>query len=424
MTLLDPPKPDEDHTARPVSAAGSPGFEHETARPRRSRWSGPSGRSGAPESERRPRRRWRTLRIAAIVIAVAMLPVAYSYSTYLTRPGDEPVSVRSVDFLRDHGFDSTINNIEQWWYTRHKPTGSAPPKADIPQALRHTTDPVAVKGAPPVVDRAVTASVNPAPLEAVWTSTDGLASKPGAVQQTFLHPDAAAPSVIANVVRFDQSKVRAVYVPGLSEPGGNWAWGSQIPRDQRSTLIAAFNAGFKFKDTAGGVYTEGRNAVRPLQVGIASLVIGKDGKADVEAWPGDSALNGVASVRQNLSLIVDGARPVDGLTSDAGAKWGTKRSQFQYTWRASVGVDAQGRLVYAAGSQMTMMQLANAMVDAGAVRAMELDIHDGVVTFNWYRQAPTSPLGVAGMKLTPSMQRKADRYLAPDQRDFFAIQAR
>ena len=143
-------------------------------------------------------------------------------------------------------------------------------------------------------------------------------------------------------------------------------------------------------------------------------MIGKDGRADVEAWPGDSALSSVASVRQNLSLIVDGGRPVDGLTSDKGLKWGTKKSQFQYTWRASVGVDAKGRLIYAAGSQMTMMQLATAMVDAGAVRAMELDIHDGVVTFNWYRPAPTTPLGVEGMKLTPSMQRKADRYLAPD----------
>lgn len=416
MTLLDPPKPDEHRTARSDRPVGSSELEPQALRPRRAQRSGRSRRA-ATSAGRAPRRRWRKLRIAAIVIVAAMLPIAYSYGTYLTRPGDEPVSVRTVDFLRDHGFDSTINGIEQWWYTRHKPTGSAPPKADIPQALRHDT-------APPVVDRAVTAAVNPAPFEAAWTATDGLASKPGAVQQTFLHPDAAAPSVIANVVRFDQSKVRAVYVPGLSEPGGTWAWGSQIPRDQRNTLIAAFNAGFKFKDTAGGVYTEGRHAVRPLQVGIASLVIGKDGRADVEAWPGDSALSSVASVRQNLSLIVDGGRPVDGLTSDKGLKWGTKKSQFQYTWRASVGVDAKGRLIYAAGSQMTMMQLATAMVDAGAVRAMELDIHDGVVTFNWYRQAPTTPLGVEGMKLTPSMQRKADRYLAPDQRDFFAIQAR
>lgn len=409
MTLLDPPKTADHRTAVPAESLDS-------MRPRGERRQ--RRRSGSGDQRRPSRRRWKVLRMSAIVIALAMVPVAYSYGTYLTRPGDEPVSVRTVDWFRNHGFESAINDVEQWWYTRHKPTGSAPPKADIPRALRPDVTPA-------VADRAVTASAKPAPFEAAWVPTEGLASLPGSVQQTFLHPDAAAPSVIANVVRFDQSKVRTVYVPGLSEPGGTWAWKGGVPRDQRSTLIAAFNAGFKFRNTAGGVYTEGRHAVGPLQAGLASLVIGTDGKADVIAWPGDGALNaGVASVRQNLALIVDGSHPVDGLTSDKGLNWGTRKSQFQYTWRSAVGIDAKGRLVYAAGSQMTLMQLANAMVDAGAVRAMELDIHDGVVTFNWYKQAPKNPLGVEGMKLTPSMQRSADRFLAPDQRDFLVVQTR
>ncbi len=375
-----------------------------------------------PSTGRRPgasrRRRRRRIGIAAIVLALALVPVAWSYGTYLTAPGDEPVSVRTVDWFRDHGFETAINDVEQWWYTRHKPTGSAPPKADIPKALRHGA-------APPAADRAITATSSPAPSEAVWVPATGLATASGSVQQTFLHPDATAPSVIATVVRFDQSKVRTVYVPGLVEPGGNWAWHSEVPNGQRSTLIAAFNAGFKFRHTAGGVYTEGRHAVRPLEAGLASLVIDRKGRVDVVAWPGDAALTSdVASVRQNLSLIADGGRPVTGLNSDRDLKWGTKKSQFQYTWRSAVGVDAQGRLIYAAGSQMTLLQLANAMVDAGAVRAMELDIHDGVVTFNWYRQSASDPLGVTGSKLTPSMQRSADRYLAPDQRDFVAMQAR
>ena len=400
MTLLDHP------TAGPHPPSRSRGDDP----PRPSRPDAPRSRTS------RPRRR--KLRIAAIVIAVALLPVVYSYGTYLTKAGEAPVSVRTVDWFRDHGFETVINDVEQWWYTRHKPSGSTPPKGDIPKALRHDS-------APPTAERAVTAATSPAPGEAVWAPLTDLASKPGAVQQTFLHPDAAAPAVIANAVRFDQSRVRTVYVPGLSEPGGSWSWHSEVPRSQRSTLIAAFNAGFKFRHTAGGVYTEGQHAVRPLEAGLASLVIRRDGRADVNAWPGKSALSpDVVSVRQNLDLIVDSSRPVPGLESDRGLRWGTKKSQFQYTWRSAVGVDAQGRLVYAAGSQMTLAQLATAMVDAGAVRAMELDIHDGVVTFNWYRQAPKSSLGVTGSKLTPSMQRSANRYLAPDERDFIAIQAR
>lgn len=353
-----------------------------------------------------------------------MVPLGCSYGSYLIAPGDAPLQVRSVDWLRDHGFESVINDVEQWWYTRHKPTGSRPPRSDIPVVLRaragDAAAPVAV-----ALDRAVTETSHPAADEGTWRTVAGLASASGAVQQTYLHPDPAAPSVIANVVRFDQSELRTVYVPGTREPGGTWAWRSEIPRRERPRTVAAFNAGFKFRHTRGGVYTEGRHAVRPLAPGLASLVVDTDGRADVVAWPGASALTPqVASVRQNLALIVDDGRPVPGLSKDRGGNWGTRRSQFQYTWRSAIGVDGTGRLVYAAGRQMTLMQLARAMVDAGAVRAMQLDIHDGVISFNWYRPDQRSPLGVDASKLMPSMQRPATRYLATDQRDFFLVQAR
>ena len=51
---------------------------------------------------------------------------------------------------------------------------------------------------------------------------------------------------------------------------------------------------------------------------------------------------------------------------------------------------------------------------------MELDINYEWVTFNFY--------GTAGAgepsKLLPGMTRDATRYLAPDDRDFFAVYAR
>jgi hypothetical protein len=55
---------------------------------------------------------------------------------------------------------------------------------------------------------------------------------------------------------------------------------------------------------------------------------------------------------------------------------------------------------------------------------MQLDIHDKVVTFNWYRPDPKSPLGVDGSKLMASMQRDASRFLVADQRDFLAMSVR
>lgn len=96
----------------------------------------------------------------------------------------------------------------------------------------------------------------------------------------------------------------------------------------------------------------------------------------------------------------------------------------QFTWRSALGVDGKGRLIYAAGRRMSLTALAAAMANAGAVRAMQLDIHSNVVTFSWYRQDPRSPLRIDASKLMASMQRGATRFLTADQRDFLAVSAR
>ncbi len=82
--------------------------------------------------------------------------------------------------------------------------------------------------------------------------------------------------------------LKATYVPGLHEPGGNGPnpWGSMIPPEARGTLIAAFNSGFKMDQARGGVYFGGQE-VRPLVGGAASLVIFKDGTASVGVWGRD-----------------------------------------------------------------------------------------------------------------------------------------
>ena len=388
--------------------------------------------SNVPDSGPTRRSRRRRRRIALLVLAALMVPVGWSYTGYLTAAGDAPAGVRSVDWLRDHGFESAVNNIEQWWYTRTKPTGTKVPTSDLPKALR----PQALATATAAGDTA-SASTQPRSTiptlvsppqtgEGVWQPVTGLAVSATAVEQTFLRPDPQYPSVGASLVRIDQAATKLVYVPGTVQPGGaNWAWGSQIPPDERHHVIAAFNAGFKFKHTKGGVYTEGRSAVRPLQDGLAAIVIRKDGTADVAEWGRDATLGpDIASVRQNLDLIVDHGAPVKGLVTDRGGRWGTVKSQLQYTWRSGLGVDAQGHLIYVAGRKMTLTQLATTLAQAGSVRAMQLDIHDNVVTFNWYRPITGTKTQVTGSRLTPAMTRDATRYLAPDQRDFLAVVAR
>jgi hypothetical protein len=84
--------------------------------------------------------------------------------------------------------------------------------------------------------------------------------------------------------------------------------------------------------------------------------------------------------------------------------------------RSAVGVDANGGMVWA-GGRLSPLDLAHALVAAGAVRGMQMDINPSWVNFNLYQQSLDgivhgSPVyGATG----------PDRYLSPNSRDFIAV---
>jgi hypothetical protein len=118
-------------------------------------------------------------------------------------------------------------------------------------------------------------------------------------------------------------------------------------------------------------------------------------------------------------LIDDAAAPVPGLDTNANGTWGSSHNQLQYTWRSGLGVDAAGDLVYVAADQITLADLARAMVGAGIVRGMQLDIHRQQVGLLTY--GPGDAVRGAGHRLLPAMSVPADRWLHTDQRDFLAV---
>jgi hypothetical protein len=48
----------------------------------------------------------------------------------------------------------------------------------------------------------------------------------------------------------------------------------------------------------------------------------------------------VVAVRQNFAMVVENGRPMAGLDRNAEGRWGSGRSQVQYTWRSGLGVTA------------------------------------------------------------------------------------
>jgi hypothetical protein len=122
--------------------------------------------------------------------------------------------------------------------------------------------------------------------------------------------------------------------------------------------------------------------------------------------------------RQNLPLIVDNGQP--NLDLSDGPQWGATVSNAVRVWRSGVGVDAAGNLIYAAADDQDVGSLAQILIRAGAIRAMELDINSYWPSFITYAQ----PDAGSPSNLLLDMTRSPYRYLTPDDRDFFAVYTR
>lgn len=367
----------------------------------------------AREGRRPRRRRW----IAALLAALLVFP-AYSYAQALTAPGNAPWDVRSVEWVRDHGGNSLVNAIENWYYTRRTPTDAVPPSGQRPAVGP-------ALGASPGEAPAPIAAVGSSsvPGEGAWVAGRPDAAGRPAIYTTWFRPDPRYGSVVAGAAWIRAGDTTAHLVPGTRQPGGGWPGNASVPSADVAALVATFNSGWKMQDINGGFYLDGRTG-RPLADGAASVVIDDHGNVTIGQWGRDVTLTPhVAAVRQNLALVVDGGRPVAGLADNATGLWGSAHNQLQYTWRSGIGTDAHGDLIYVAGDQMTLSTLAAAMVDAGVVRGMQLDIHRSMVTFASWRPGPggTSPVPT---HLLPAMPGSAARYLQPDQRDFFYLTLR
>src|SRR5450756_191483 len=194
-----------------------------------------------------------------------------------------------------------------------------------------------------------------------------------------------------------------LYSGSLSPGGGPYKYTAPILPSAAASLVAAFNGGFKMADAHGGYYTEGR-VIDPLVTGAASLVIYADGSVAVGAWGSDVSMSSnVVAVRQNLVPLVAGGRPTALAASSDWQAWGNTCGMFscagsvpgiERQWRSGLGVTAAGALVYVVGPALNPLQLAQLLVRAGAVRAIELDINPGWPVFASYN--PAIPGGVAG----------------------------
>lgn len=225
-----------------------------------------------------------------------------------------------------------------------------------------------------------------------------------------------------------------LYSGSLSPGGGPYTYTAPIAPAQAATLVAAFNGGFQMKDAHGGYLTEGRVVV-PLRRGAASIVISSDGSVQIGTWGGDVGPHrGIASVRQNLVLLVADGRPTTAAATPHWLAWGNTcgatscapaAGSIERQWRSGLGITASGALVYVYGPALAPLQLADLLARAGARRALELDINPDWPDFASYAAGggPANPGN--GVALLPgSVQGPWTFFESFWARDFITLSAR
>jgi hypothetical protein len=267
--------------------------------------------------------------------------------------------------------------------------------------------------------------VSPAlPGEGAWTPAGASVGGQPAMYVAQFRADTIYTSQITSAVWIDPTRLRVGLVPGTQEPGGTWAQPPDISGAALSTIVAAFNGGFRMQDARGGFYLDGRQQV-PLRPAAASMVIYRNGRVNIGTWgPEVTMTPQVVAVLQNLVPIVNNGQVAPDATYNDTRLWGATLGAQTVVARSGIGITASGALLYVAGPALTAHSLAESLQRAGAVRAMSLDINPEWVTFNFYTHpTPANPSSIVPAKLYPEMRRSASRYLGPtrESRDFFTV---
>jgi hypothetical protein len=357
-------------------------------------------------------------------VLALLFSALYSYTTMMLKPSSLPLTVRSVEWIRNHHGNWVVDEIEHYWYSWHAPKKGGPQLKSLPSiglVPATNTGPTsrrarAVVPWPPPIKPIFP---NRLPGEGIWKRTGPLVNGGPPVLVTTFRPELDYPQIVAYVAWFDHTRTALAWYPGRYEPPSAPVRGPMmVPLDQRSRLLATFNGAFTYAAGLNGSSIGGRT-YEPLKEGLATLIGYRDGRVDVRTWHGGPSPGpDVAFARQSLRLIVDHGKLSPAL--DLSDKWGYTLWGRVRVWRTAVGIDARGNVIYAAANGQTVITLAKILRHAGAVRAMQFDINPEWPTLITYSHRH----GLNPTKVVPNVQQAVTRYLVPDDRDFFAVYVR
>jgi hypothetical protein len=329
-----------------------------------------------------------------------------------------PLGVSSVEWVRTQpGGNWLADTIEHVYYSWRAPKKGGPQLSALPVVGEAIRDASGARKAPwPHPIRPVFA--HRLPGEGVWRATGPPVDGGPPVLVTTFRPELDYPRTVAYVAWFDRKRTAVAFYPGRYEPPHAAVRGpAMVPYGQRWRLLATFNAGFTYRYGGNGSAINGL-VNEPLQHGIATLIGYRNGELAIVKWEGGRDARGVAWARQSLPPIVWNGRVNP--TLDSSLKWGETIGNSLRVWRTGVGIDRRGNLIFVAADAQSVLSLARILQYAGAVRAMQFDINPYWHTLITYRHDH----GLVPTMVEPQPNHSAQRYLVPDDRDFFAVYRR
>ncbi|MFI5035065.1 MAG: hypothetical protein ACHQFZ_02535 [Acidimicrobiales bacterium] len=232
------------------------------------------------------------------------------------------------------------------------------------------------------------------------------------------------------VARFRARATLLRWHVGLGDPA---AW-SRAPADAAPSIdwtvegppgvLAVFNGGFKQHDSPGGAMADGLTLEAPVR-GRMTIAVDAAGHWAMGVWGAAGfppAHFRPVSYRQNLGPLVAGGAPTPAASAPV-TTWGSPLGGVPAEPRTGLGVDRNGNLLFVATmSAVLPIQLARALLRAGAVSAMELDINPywpilGVALRARHHPAGGYAIGLAGSQHSPTV------YDTGWIRDFFVVLA-
>jgi hypothetical protein len=254
--------------------------------------------------------------------------------------------------------------------------------------------------------------------------TDGDDGRP-LLYKTLLHPDASRAWAELFVVAIDLRRVKLRAMAGSVDPeastaeGHKYARAAVVPEDDRATLVAAFNGGWKADHGHLGMKVDSVTLLPPRDTSCTVTVLDDD-SVRVAPWTDLRALEpSMRFYRQTPPCLYRGGKRHPGLAVEDTKNWGAAVGGEAVIRRSAIGLDERGETLFVGiTNHTTAPALADGMQHAGAFDVAELDVNWSFPKFLVFHQLEASTL-------FPGFVFDKDEYVRKrSPKDFFYLRMR